>query len=173
MRKAVFLDRDGVINDGSLYYTYRIEDFIINPDIPEALKLLCDCGYALIVVSNQSGVAKGVYSENDVEMVHEYMKTVLEKQNIKFDGIYYCPHHPDVADCECRKPKNKLFLDAISEHNIDPDKSFMIGDSKRDIEAAHRTGIKAFKIEKNQSILSICKLICNGGEEQISSYVAK
>lgn len=157
--KAVFLDRDGVINDGSLYYTYKIEDFSINPDVLEALKLLCDNAFKLIIISNQSGIAKNIYTKHDVDTVHAYMKSVFEKTGITIDGIYYCPHHPDVSDCECRKPKSKMLLDAIADHDIAIENSYMIGDSERDIIAAERLGIRAFKISRNESILNICKRI--------------
>ncbi|MDR1761374.1 MAG: HAD family hydrolase [Bacteroidales bacterium] len=153
MNKAVFLDRDGVINDGTLYYTYKVEDFRFNTDVFESLQLLVKAGYLLIVVSNQGGVAKGIYTENDVNKVHEYMRQELLKHNIPLSGIYYCPHHSNVSNCDCRKPKPGMLLQAIKDLNIDPRQSFMIGDSKRDIEAANAAGVQGVLIEKNGALM--------------------
>jgi len=160
MNKAVFLDRDGVINDGTLYYTYKVADFIFNQGVFEGLKMLVDNGFLLIVISNQSGVAKGEYSIQDVENVHNYMKQEVNKKGISFADILYCPHHPDVSLCLCRKPGTLLFEQAISKFDIDVTKSFMIGDSKRDIEAANKMNIEGILIQKNENIISYCKKIC-------------
>jgi D-glycero-D-manno-heptose 1,7-bisphosphate phosphatase len=159
MNKAVFLDRDGVINDGTQYYTYSVDSFIFNPGIFEGLRLLQQHGFMLIVITNQSGVAKGVYSIADVERVHTYMVSELERHDITITQVYYCPHHPDVSACECRKPGTLLFEQAIKTYNIDVHNSYMIGDSKRDIEAAHKVGVKGILISKNESIVPYCKAI--------------
>lgn len=160
MTKAVFLDRDGVINDGSLYYTYKVEDFKFNPGVFDGLKVLQNAGFLLIVVSNQSGVAKGLYTKDDVEAVHKYMCEQLQKEGIEIAGVYYCPHHPDVSGpCECRKPGTKMIDDAVERFSIDRSRSFLIGDGFRDVEAARRAGIQGVKIEKNESILPSCQKI--------------
>lgn len=153
MNKAVFLDRDGVINDGTLYYTYRIEDFKFNADVFESLQLLVKAGFLLVVITNQGGIAKGIYSDADVEQVHTYMLQELHKHNIPLAGIYYCPHHSDVSECDCRKPKPGMILQAMRDLNIDPAQSYMIGDSKRDIEAANAAGVKGILIEKNGALM--------------------
>lgn len=159
--KAVFIDRDGVINnDEGHYYIYRTEDFKLNIDITEGLKLLQDAGYKLIAVTNQGGVAKGEYSIEDIEKVHEYFLALMKKDGIHITDIYYCPHHDSVSTCECRKPKPGMILEAIKKHNIDPNSSFLIGDSARDIQAGEAAGLKqCFKIEANTSILPACKVI--------------
>lgn len=157
--KAVFLDRDGVINDGTLYYTYRPADFKLNSGVTEGLLLLQDAGYKLIVVTNQGGVAKGEYSEADIAATHAYMLGLLADAGICIAGVYYCPHHSDVAPCTCRKPAPGMLLSAIAEHGIDPEQSFLIGDSKRDIEAAEAAGVKGIKISKNENILPHCQQI--------------
>jgi len=159
MNKVVFLDRDGVINDGTLYYTYKVKDFIINTGVIEALQKLQIAGYSFIIITNQSGVAKGEYSLEDVNTVHEYMLTELQKKAITVLGIYVCPHHPTVSECNCRKPKTALFERAIEEHNVDVTKSYMIGDSDRDIIAANKVGITGIKINKNENILPVCNQI--------------
>ncbi|MFW5850754.1 MAG: D-glycero-alpha-D-manno-heptose-1,7-bisphosphate 7-phosphatase [Bacteroidota bacterium] len=158
-QKAVFLDRDGVINDGSLYYTYTIDDFHINDGVIEGLQLLQQNGFILIIVTNQSGVAKGIYSLHDVEKVHDYMIQKFRAHNIKVAGIYVCPHHPDISSCECRKPKTGLFEKAVQDLSVDVSRSFMIGDSERDIIAGKTTGLQSVLIEKNENILPYCESI--------------
>jgi D-glycero-D-manno-heptose 1,7-bisphosphate phosphatase len=164
--KAVFLDRDGVINnDEGFYYIYKPEDLKINEGIFEGLKMLTDAGFKLIIVSNQSGVAKGIYTEDDVRKVHRKLFAELAKNDIKIDAAYFCPHHESVSECDCRKPKPGMILQAIEEHNIDPSASYLIGDSERDIIAGNRAGLKkCFLIEKNSSIVPVCKKILNNNE---------
>ncbi|NPA36047.1 MAG: HAD family hydrolase [Chlorobi bacterium] len=164
--KAVFLDRDGVINnDEGFYYIYKPEDLKINEGIAEGLRMLSEAGYKLIIVSNQSGVAKGVYTEDDVRKVHRKLFAELAEHDIKIDAAYFCPHHESVSECECRKPKPGMILQAIKEHNIDADISYLIGDSERDIVAGKRAGLKkCFLIKKNSSIIPVCKKIVEGYE---------
>lgn len=156
MLKAVFLDRDGVINsDIGHYYIYKPEDFIINEGFIDSLKLLKNNGFIFIVISNQGGVSKGIYHKNDVEAVHDELKTKLLKTGIDFHEIYYCPHHPEKEKCICRKPDSLMIEKALARFNIDPAKSFMIGDSDRDIIAATNAGVRGIKIQSNQNIKSI------------------
>ncbi len=159
MNKAVFLDRDGVINDGTAYYTYTKEAFVVNPGVIEGLQKLQKAGYKFIVITNQSGVAKGVYSLDDVKTVHQYMIRQFVENGVVIDGLFVCPHHPSVADCNCRKPKTELFERAIRDFDIDVTKSYMIGDSERDIIAAEKVGVKGIKIERNENILPYCQKI--------------
>ncbi|PID88642.1 MAG: histidinol phosphate phosphatase [Bacteroidia bacterium] len=160
MKKAVFLDRDGTLNsDKGHYYIYRPEDFVLNEGVVEGLKLLQENGFLLVVVTNQGGVAKGVYTEKEVEKVHQKMCALLEKEGVNLTAIYYCPHHDSVATCNCRKPKSGMLEKAIEEYDLEVTKCYMIGDSERDMEAAARVGIKAFKIAKNTSIIEVCKQI--------------
>ena len=113
-KKTVFLDRDGTINVEK-NYLYRLEDFEFIPKAPEAIAMLNKCGYQVIVVSNQAGVARGYYTEDDVKKLHKYINLRLKEYNAHIDAFYYCPHHPDKGfegeikelkiDCDCRKPK--------------------------------------------------------------------
>lgn len=162
MQKAVFLDRDGVINDGSLYYTYKPEDFYINEGVAEGLKLLQEHGFLLIVVTNQGGVAKGLYTETDVRITHVYMLELLERLGVRISSVYYCPHHSDISPCECRKPSPGMIVKAIEEWNINRSESYLIGDSDRDIKAAMAAGITPVKVSKNENILPWCRRIVEG-----------
>jgi len=164
MQKAIFLDRDGVINsDIGHYYIYRVEDFVINKGIINSLKRFQDAGYIFIVITNQGGVAKGIYSCEDVNKVHHYLETILKENGILLQEIYYCPHHESVASCKCRKPSPYMINQAIKKYNIDISMSYLIGDSKRDIEAAEAAGVKGIKIEANEDISSYCDRIITGG----------
>jgi D-glycero-D-manno-heptose 1,7-bisphosphate phosphatase len=162
MNKAVFLDRDGVINDGSLYYTYKVEDFVINEGVFNGLKVLKNAGFTLIVITNQGGIAKGIYTIEDVTKVHDFMSDTLEKQGITLDGIYFCPHHSDISACECRKPGTLMIEKAITKYNIDRTISYMIGDNEKDIVAASKAGLKPIKIDKNENIEPWCIKIAEG-----------
>ena len=158
MNKAIFLDRDGVINR-ERGFTYRLEDFEILPGLIEALKEFRKRGYLLVVVSNQSGIAKGLYTQADVEMLHKYLVSTLKMEGIAFDEIYYCVHHPDVSKCICRKPDSLFVEKAIARFEINPAKSFFIGDKERDIEAAHKAGVKGIMIEANTLLSEIMNQI--------------
>ncbi len=160
MKKAIFLDRDGVINsDIGHYYIYKIEDFIINEGIINSLRKFQEAGYILFIVSNQGGIAKGIYSCEDVDRIHDYLKDTLKENNIFLQEIYYCPHHDSISICECRKPKPHMINQAVKKYNIDTKQSYLIGDSKRDIEAAEAAGIKGIKIKANENISVYCDKI--------------
>ncbi|HQO09920.1 MAG TPA: HAD family hydrolase [Clostridiales bacterium] len=146
MHKAVFLDRDGTVNVDK-NYLIRIEDFEFEAGVPAALKYLYDKGYKLIIISNQSGIARGYFSVNDVEKLHERIRNEAEKRGFSFAGIYYCPHYAEGSvpeysiDCECRKPGTALIEKAMVEHDIDRNESYMIGDKKADITAGKNAGL--------------------------------
>ncbi|MCT4615649.1 MAG: HAD family hydrolase [Marinifilaceae bacterium] len=163
MHKAVFLDRDGVINnDTGKYYTYKVEDFIINKDIIESISLLKQNKFKVIVVTNQGGIAKGIYTSKEVNKVHEYLQNILKNNNCYIDDFYFCPHHDSIEQCDCRKPSPKMILEAAKKHNIDLSASYLIGDSKRDIEAGDAANLKkSYKINANESIYNICRNIIN------------
>jgi D-glycero-D-manno-heptose 1,7-bisphosphate phosphatase len=155
MNKAVFLDRDGVINKSNLYYTFKKEDFIFNDGLIDSLKVIQQKGYMLFVITNQSGVAKGLYTNDDVESTHNYMTEQLQKNNIKISEVYHCPHHPDYSNCICRKPDSLLLEKIISRFDISSEQSYFIGDRQRDIDAAQKVNIKGILVEENSSILNI------------------
>ena len=158
MNKAIFLDRDGVINV-ERGYTFRLEDFVILPDLIEVLQTLQQKGYLLIIVSNQSGVAKELYKQTDVEILHNYLQDEFTKNKITVSEIYYCVHHPDVTRCICRKPDSLFVEKALARFNIDAKKSFFIGDKERDTDAAEKAGVKGILIEANISLKTILNQI--------------
>ncbi|PKQ65597.1 histidinol phosphate phosphatase [Labilibaculum filiforme] len=163
MQKALFLDRDGVINsDEGHYYIYKVADFKINEGIIPSLQKISKAGYILFIVTNQGGVAKGIYSEADVEKVHNHLLAIFKENKISIKKIYFCPHHESVAKCECRKPSPYFIKKAIADFNIDASKSYLIGDSKRDIQAAEAAGIKGIKVDSNENISVYCDQIVKG-----------
>ena len=158
MNKAIFLDRDGVINK-EIGFVFRVEDFVLTGDIIESLRKLQDAGFIFIVVTNQSGIAKGLYKSEDVEKVHKHMLSLMKQNGIIISEIYYCPHHSDVEPCTCRKPDSGMLEKAIARFNIDVSKSFLIGDKERDVQAAEKAGVRAFHIESDSPIMGIAEKI--------------
>lgn len=150
--KAIFLDRDGTINIDK-GYLYKTEDFEFLEGAVEALKILSDLGYILIVVTNQSGIARGYYTEEQLENLNNFMMDKLKEQGIEIKKCYYCPHHAEKGigkykiDCECRKPKPGMVLEGIKEFNIDPEKSYIVGDKLSDAEAGMKAGLKGVVIQ--------------------------
>ncbi len=159
--KAVFLDRDGVLNKELGDYVCKVKDFKILAHNFTALKQLQDRGYLLIVATNQGGLAKGWYSENELEKMHNLLKsTYAAEADVTFTDIFYCPHHPDfTGTCDCRKPKPGLLLKGIEKYNIDPSLSYFIGDRERDVEAGAAAGVTGILINSDQPIDDILHLI--------------
>lgn len=160
MQKAVFLDRDGVLNnEESNYYIFRTEEFFLNEGIIEALRELRDRGYIFIVITNQGGISKGFYTHTDVLNVHSKLLRLLRKENIELAEIYYCPHHNDNENCLCRKPKSISIEKALARFDIDPDSSYFVGDRDTDIQAATKAGLHTIKVESNQDMRILKDLI--------------
>ena len=160
MTKAIFIDRDGVINsDVGHYYIYKPEDFVLNEGIAEAFVAFQNADFLLIVISNQGGIDKGQYSCSDVELIHDKMKILLRGYGVEITEIYYCPHHSDVQKCLCRKPSNLNIEKAISRFDICREESWMIGDSPRDIEAGKASHLHTLKIQSNENILPYIQAI--------------
>ena len=139
-KRAVFLDRDGTIAR-DVHYCRRPEDFELLPTVPEAIRLLNTNSLKVVVITNQSGIARGYFTEEILAQIHDKMKQELAKDGAWVDAIYYCPHHPDDG-CECRKPKTGLFLQAARELDIDLSRSFVVGDMQMDIDAGRALGSK-------------------------------
>jgi D-glycero-D-manno-heptose 1,7-bisphosphate phosphatase len=156
MKKAVFLDRDGVINSTDGNAPFTVDKFFIMDGVPEAIKKLNNANYLVIVVTNQPDIAKGFMTFKDLEEMHEKLKRALDAAGAHVDAIYVCPHHPEKGfdgevpelkiKCDCRKPKPGLLLQAMKEHGIDPKQSWMVGDSKTDIAAGQAAGVRTIRV---------------------------
>lgn len=170
-QKAIFLDRDGTINK-YVGFLRNIDDFELIEGVAEAIKLINQRGYLAIVVTNQPVIARGEVTWEELNEIHMKMATLLGKEGAYVDGIYICPHHPDKGfegerpeykiDCDCRKPKPGLLLQAAKDFNIELSESYMIGDSHRDVEAGENAGVKkSIKVEENNEngLLNIIKEI--------------
>lgn len=142
---AVFLDRDGTLNVEK-EYVFRYEDWEWIPGAVEGLKELGKMGFKLVVVSNQSGVARGYYARADMEELHRRVGEDLKSQGVTIAGFYYCPHGPGEG-CACRKPEPGMILHAAKDLDIDLSRSFMVGDKAIDVEAGRRAGVRTFLVE--------------------------
>lgn len=151
MKKAIFLDRDGTINKDKKYL-YRIEDFEILAGAIDGLRILQNAGYLLIVITNQSGIARGYYTERDYNILNEWMKEMLAKKGIQIAAVYCCPHLPDAflpmyrKVCDCRKPRLGLYERAVKEFHVDLAQSYAIGDRIRDCAICEKTECRGFLI---------------------------
>ncbi len=151
-KPAVFMDRDGTVNE-QMGYINHLDRFVLLPGAGKAVRLLNETGYLAIIVSNQSGVARGYFPVELVHRVHHKMKTGLERDGAALDGIYFCPHypsgkiHPYGKGCDCRKPGTGLIQRAETDFDIDMDNSYVIGDRCSDIEMAHKAGLKSILVK--------------------------
>lgn len=171
-QKAIFLDRDGTINK-YVGFLRNIDDFELIDGVSEAIKQINQSGYLAIVVTNQPVIARGEVTWDELHEIHKKMETLLGKDGAYIDSIYICPHHPDKGfegerteykfDCDCRKPKPGLLLQAAKDFNIDLSESYMIGDSERDVEAGQNAGCKesdVIETNKGQVLLNTVCRIC-------------
>lgn len=150
MRRAVFLDRDGTINVEK-DYLYQAKDFEFIPGAPEAIRLLNQAGILVIIVTNQSGVARGYYSEDDVENLHRHIASELEQYGAHVDAWFFCPHHPSgrgsyALQCNCRKPLPGMLEEAAKLYEINLEDSTMIGDKMTDITAGQNAGCRTILV---------------------------
>ena len=161
--RAVFLDRDGTINV-ERDYLYKIEDFEFIPGTPEAIRRLKEAGFLVIVVSTQTGVGRGYYSEDDVDRLHRHIQQQLAAYGTCIDAFYFCPHHPEQGegayrtDCDCRKGEPGMILQAASEYGIDLEQSWMIGDKLADLEAGERAGCRTILVLTGYGEQTLTKL---------------
>ena len=154
--KAIFLDRDGTINIDKDYLC-KIEEFEFIDGVKDFLKRVQALDYKLIIITNQSGIGRGYYSENDFNILNNWMINTLKEDGITIDKVYYCPHYKEsnikkyAIDCECRKPKLQLFEKAVTDFNLDLSKCFAIGDKIRDCLICTKSDCKGILINNNEN----------------------
>jgi D,D-heptose 1,7-bisphosphate phosphatase len=154
MRKniAIFLDRDGTINE-EVGYMDSLDKFKIIPGTYDAIRLINESGMKVVVISNQAGVARGLFTEDFIKMTHEYLQNALRKRGAYIDNFYYCPHHPTEGIepyrqiCNCRKPAPGMLLQAAQDLNIDLKRSYLVGDRFNDMEAGNRIGVRGILVK--------------------------
>lgn len=149
---AIFLDRDGTLVHPA-HYPSRQEDLLLYDGICPELQTLQQAGFRLVVITNQSGIARGYFTEADLQVMHEYLRRELERCGVFLDGIYHCPHHPDGVipelsiRCECRKPQPGMILQAAADLELDLQRSWLIGDILDDVEAGNRAGCRTILVD--------------------------
>src|SRR6056297_2624578 len=156
MKRAIFLDRDGTLNYDSKEYVKGVDEFKLIKETPAALKMLSQAGYLIIIITNQSGLSRGYFTEEELNNMHAKLREAIESEGGRIDEIYYCPHHPD-DNCDCRKPGTANIDKAVERFDINRSNSHFIGDSEKDIKAGKlagcktilvKTGIKDYSTEK-------------------------
>lgn len=167
-RGTIFFDRDGTLNVDK-DYLYRIEDFEWLEDAPQAIRWANERGFLVIVITNQSGVARGYFTEEDVRRLHAWMNADLVRFGAHIDAFYYCPHLPNgsvaayAKDCECRKPKPGLIERACTDFDIDREASILVGDKSRDVECAEAAGVRGVLYEGG-SLVTLLERELGGAE---------
>jgi D-glycero-D-manno-heptose 1,7-bisphosphate phosphatase len=175
-KPAVFIDRDGTINE-QMGYINHVSRFVILPGVVEALRLLNENGFHAVIVSNQSGVARGYFPLGLVHEVHDFLDASLKKDRVTLDGIFFCPHHPNgsvpefTKRCNCRKPRTGLIDQACRSLEIDLQNSFAIGDRCDDIEFARRAGVKGILVKTGYGLGEIKYLLPHSKAKPV--YIAE
>jgi len=159
LRKTVFLDRDGIINENRNDYVKTVDELRIL-DIGDSIKELKEHDFLIVVITNQSAINRGLTNHENVKQIHSTIQEYLKNKGTQIDAFYYCPHRPD-ENCECRKPKTGLFKKAIDDWNIDLKSSWLIGDQDSDIQAGQLLGCKTIKIAENSRINEAIQRILN------------
>lgn len=177
MDRVVFLDRDGTINK-EVHYLHKPEDLELLEGVPDAIRMLSEAGFRIVVVTNQAGVARGYYNCDVVERLHEYLNEMLEKDGAHIDQFFYCPHHPEYGigeykvQCDCRKPGIGMFQKAEQYYQIDRAHSYMIGDKLLDVEAGKNYGVHSILVGTGYGA-AIRQEQEHGTEESIYDFYAE
>ena len=165
-RPAIFLDRDGTIIE-LRDYLRSLDEIVLLPRAAEGLKLLADAGYLLIIITNQSGVARGYFNEEFVRAANDKLNEMLERRGVAIDAVYYCPHHPMYGsegykvDCNCRKPKPGMIDRAAADFDIDLRRSWVIGDNEPDIKLAANAGLRSVLVRTGYGgALAVQEYVC-------------
>ena len=152
-KKAIFLDRDGVLIDNSThYYIWKSEQLSLVDGVAENLAMLLRKGFQLFVVSNQGGISRGLYVKDDIQKLHAGLIQTLRASDVEITEIAFCPHHPEIEKCLCRKPDSLMIEKLMAKHRIRKEESYLIGDSLSDMEAAKKAGIQGTQIIPNQNM---------------------
>lgn len=160
-RRAVFLDRDGTLNV-EVNYLHRIADFVLIDGAAAAIQRLNEAGYVVVLVTNQAGIARGYYDEAALHTLHEHLVGVLAASGARIDAIYFCPHHPDWTDaCACRKPAPGMLLQAAADHGLDLRRSWMIGDTRSDMQAGRAAGCRTVLVRTGYGAAIAADLLAN------------
>jgi len=175
--KAIFLDRDGVINK-DVHYLYKIEDFEFTENCIKDLRIFQEKGYLLFIVTNQSGIGRGYYTQDCYDKLTEWMLFTLKKNNINITKVMHCPHHFTDGllgeyniDCNCKKPKNGMLIPLIKNYNINTGQSIMIGDKISDIQAGYAAGISNLVlVESGQDLPNVKPNFTSGVYKNIYEY---
>ncbi|MCJ8344512.1 HAD family hydrolase [bacterium] len=164
LNKAIFLDRDGVINQ-EVDYLSNPDDLVLIDGVIEALKIFQKLDFKLVIITNQSGIARNILNEDDLTKIHQKLEELLTPEDLILHGIYFCPHHPDLnlaggnpkylKACTCRKPGNGMLLQAQKDLDIDFNKSFLVGDSVRDLQAGNLCGIQGFGVKTGKACIGL------------------
>ena len=158
LKRAVFFDRDGVINKERKGYVKTVAELEIFSNIVEPIKRFRNAGFLIIVITNQSAINRGLTTDEEINQIHAAIQNFLRKNGTMIDRFYYCPHRPD-ENCICRKPKPGLFLIAAAQMNIDLKSSWMIGDKDSDLQAATVAGCKSIKIDDKTNLTKTIEII--------------
>jgi D-glycero-D-manno-heptose 1,7-bisphosphate phosphatase len=161
MNRAVFLDRDGVINHDPGDYTKSLEEFIILTDVLEAFQLIKENNYRIILVTNQGGVAKGLYPLENVYEIHNYLRVEALKVGVEIDEIYFAPYHDDYGKSLSRKPGSLMVERGLAKFQLNPAECVLVGDKARDIESGEKVGVPGIQIDVNGSLLEAMKKYFN------------
>lgn len=157
--KALFLDRDGVINHDPGDYTCSLEEFIVLPTVMDALRLARSKEYIIILITNQGGIAKGLYTHETVDSIHNFFIRTCQESGVEINHIFYSPHHPEFGNSLTRKPERLLMERAIARFNIDASRSYMIGDRDRDVQCAAQVGVKGILIPTNSALIDAVRTL--------------
>ena len=159
MRKALFLDRDGVINYDPGDYTYSLDEFVILPTVMEALQLAVSKGFELVVVTNQAGISRGLYTKEEVDRIHAFFQSECKKNNVEILEFFYSIHHLDICNSLSRKPAGLWVERACAKYKFDKDASVMIGDRDRDVLCANAAGVRGIQMKQNGDLLEYVKTL--------------
>ena len=157
MNKAVFFDRDGVLNREIGDYVCQIEDFQLLPDAVECIVVAKENGFKVFIITNQGGIQKHLYTHEQLNTFHQIIIDACKERGVEIDEIFYCPHHPVVGKCLCRKPDSLMIEKAIAKYAIDASRSVMFGDTERDMLAAAACNVKGVLVQPNSDKISLLK----------------